>query len=333
MYKRNIMNITIFHSNKKAPWIDVDTTILNSIGNTKVFYVSKTLDLELFKASFSAINESDIVIFWFASFRFYLLWLAAKFLRKKTIIIAGGFDVSSLPSIKYGAFQENWISRFLRLLMFYFTDRVIGVSHSNLCEIKQNLILKIQPAFIYLGFFSNNLATLIPYQERPLRVTMIANIPDEQTSLLKGFNIFIEMARKLSHVEFVHVGEVNVEISHLPTNIKLVGSINYASKEFIDILNTSRIIFQHSMIESFCAAVVDGALMGCLPLVSDRFSLPEIVGEDGLVARFGDMEQIENLILENINKPYSCEAKRASFAQRFSIEKRKEGLLKILKSI
>lgn len=323
------INIALVHNNPRSPWIKIDREVFSKFGSVHEIYQKS---LKVNSLSINKLRECDVVVFWFASFNFLFLWTYAKILRKKTIIIAGGYDVSRLPSIKYGAFCEGLFSRLLRIGFFYFTDKTVGVSQSNLEEIKQNLCLRTLPEFCYLGF-SADLPPLHNFEERQKRVIMIANIDDQQTYLLKGFDYFCEVAKTLPEYTFLHIGRYSCH-DELPSNIQLLGEVEHHSAEFFDALNSSRIIFQHSMIESFCAAVVDGALMGCLPIVSNRFSLPEVVYPLGVVVSYGDVNGIVNVIQKNISTPkHKPHELRTYYAERFSIQSREERLKGIVQNL
>ncbi len=326
------MKILLVHNNPKSPWVKTDLNIFQQLGEADIVNFK---GLKKRDQAFNKISQADLVVFWFASFSFLPLLLWSKLQRKKTLIIAGGFDVSSLPEINYGAFSEGWISRFIRQMMFYFSDEVIGVSQSNANEIEQNVTLRRGPAkHIHLGFDLDELPKNIKsFDERKKQVVMIANVVDDQTYKLKGFGHFLEVARRLPDIEFIHVGRL-FQHPALPSNVTLKGELEINSSEFVDVLNSSRIVFHHSMIESFCAAIVDGALMGCLPVVSDRFSLPEIVGRDGIVIPYGNTDQLVKAVSEAVSKEIiPPDVLRMSYISRFSKQRREDSFRLLLQQM
>jgi glycosyltransferase involved in cell wall biosynthesis len=326
------MKILLVHNNPKYPWVKTDFNIFQGLGEAHIVHFQ---GFKKNNQAFIKVKHADLVVFWFASFSFIPILIFSKLLRKKTLMIAGGFDVSSLPEINYGAFSGNWISRLIRQLMFYFSDEVIGVSQSNANEIEQNVTLRRGPAkHIHLGFDLDGLPEDIKsFGERKKQVVMIANVVDDQTYKLKGFGHFLEVARGLPEIEFIHVGSL-FQHPVLPSNVTLKGELDINSSEFLDVLNSSRVVFHHSMIESFCAAIVDGALMGCLPVVSDRFSLPEVVGMDGIVIPYGNTDQLVKAVSEAVSKEIIApDELRKSYISRFSKQKREDSFRLLLQQM
>lgn len=329
------MRIALIHNNPKSPWINVDRSILSSVGEVESIYISDFF--QVFGLLFR-LFKYDLLYFWFGSFNFLIPALVARLLSKKIVFIAGGYDVSRLDEIKYGAFSKTWPLKVLRQFLFRLADQVIGVSASNLKEVKENLKLKNEAVYCHLAFERRNLV-LKTFSERDDQIIMVSNLDSEQMFQIKGAMFFLELARLLPHYKFVFVGRVDQSVkqnhfSKLPPNFWLAGEFGYSSEAFSELLNSSKMIFQHSMIESFGAAVVDGALMGCLPIVSDRFSLPEVVGEKGIVIQYGNLDKLMEVVSKYMEsemiKPHELST---YFSERYSLTKREEKIHQIIRAL
>lgn len=57
----------------------------------------------------SSISRSDIVFSWFASGHSFLSVILSRIFGKKSVVVAGGFDVAFIPEIGYGQYTQGWI--------------------------------------------------------------------------------------------------------------------------------------------------------------------------------------------------------------------------------
>jgi glycosyltransferase involved in cell wall biosynthesis len=274
------MNVLIIAPSKSS-FIESDYNILKDQNKTELI-ISWSL-LEIFR-TIKVIHNYDLCIFWFASLRFVPSYIIAKIFRKKVFIIAGGYDVSSLPKLNYGGMRKGTISSYIRKILLSFADKVITVSDSNSNEVINNSQIPITKLKrIYLGFEKPKIE-LIDWKERKNQVVLIACC-DAASIKIKGFDVFLELARLNPDVNFIHIGAIKVErfkneASKLP-NITCLGYLKNYDYHFSLTLNQSKIILSTSLIESFGASVIEGALHGCVPVVSSNYSLPEIIGNKG----------------------------------------------------
>ena len=94
----------------------------------------------------------------------------------------------------------------------------------------------------------------------------------------------------------------------------LHGHLNFMENKFIELLESAKIYIQFSKHESFGCSVAEAMQFGCIPIVSDSYSLPEVVGNCGLIIK--DFENFENIstsvreILRGYNPSQSCKMHR-----------------------
>lgn len=280
------------------------------------------------------VRGNDVCFFWFASIRFIPIFLLAKALNKRTIVVAGGYDVSRIPEINYGGIKPGSFFSFLRKIILHFCDKVITVSNSNTLEAIQNAEISPQKIErIYLGLDRPSIA-LKSWAERKNQIVFIACC-DPTSYKIKGFETFLSLARALPEYNFIHIGRVQVEEFQKKcyelSNIRTLGFIENMSPVFSDVLNDSKIILLPSRIESFGVSVLEGGLHGCIPVVSDCYSLPEIIGNTGYVCKLGDSDCFEKAIRETINSFIEVQKIQNYFSTNFSTKSRKESLIKLLK--
>jgi glycosyltransferase involved in cell wall biosynthesis len=102
----------------------------------------------------------------------------------------------------------------------------------------------------------------------------------------KGHRAFVLAAGELPDVEFVLAGkwvdDAAEELQALAgPNVRLTGWVEDAELEAL--YRSAAVYVQPSAHEGFGLSVAEGMLAGCVPVVSDRGSLPEVVGDTGVV--------------------------------------------------
>ena len=308
----------------------LDEEIFRSLANVRTYNYKSSSDY----LSLNILTDmiwSDIIIIWFASKHAIPALLFNLIIKKPVVIIAGGFDVASLPNINYGAMRKgsrkkigNWI--------LSKASKVVSVSYSNYKEIVKNTrVEKSQIKLIY-----NAVPNIkIVKSEKKKQVLSVGEI-NKETFLRKGLDRFILLAKSMLDIEFLHVGKwtnnkgkpdqtfFNYVKSISPKNIEYLGFLK--DDELANYYSRSKVYIQLSRHEAFGVSVVEALAYNCIPVVSNVYSLPEIVFKNGFIVN--NMSEALNktkLALEidsfEVNKEY---------LNRFSIENRKRSFKKIL---
>jgi glycosyltransferase involved in cell wall biosynthesis len=331
------MKKILFVSNVNASWAQRDLEILKSQ------YEVKHLDL---RSKFQYLNlswpisilRSDIVFFWFGSLSFLPILILAKIFGKKIVTIAGGFDVAKAPFLDYGAFTHNWLSQKLRCFFFNSSNKILCVSKANMLETIINA--KVQSSkceVIYHGFEEiRKPEGLKAWNARKNQVVMISQ-GINNTFYRKGLDQFISLARLLPDYDFILMGQISSDFQDFikrygTSNIKLTGFVKFNSDEFCEILESSKYILQLSYYESFGCSVIDGAILGCYPIVYSQFALEELIQKHGKTFPYGSKEDIADFILKNKEFLNSTEIAK-NYLSYFSIQKRVQSLFKAMDSI
>jgi glycosyltransferase involved in cell wall biosynthesis len=277
--------------------------------------------------------RSDVLYFWFASLRIAPLVWFGSLLSKKIVIVVGGYEAANLPDINYGSARRP-TSRAVVRFMLRRAVRVLAVSRASLDSIVKNLeVPRKRITLIYHGF-ADSAGELRGAREK-LVVTIGA--VNEITWLRKGLKEFFEVAALMPDVRFVHIGPVELDIekklgAKLSDNVILQGEVPFS--HLGDYLGSAKVCFQLSRHESFGCAVADAMLFGLIPVVSDLYSLPEVVGDCGIIVKSYDLDRIAGAVREALAMPDS-EANRCRqwILTQFSETKRAESVLGVLREV
>jgi glycosyltransferase involved in cell wall biosynthesis len=281
------------------------------------------------------IDKYDFVYFWFSSFNFTPLFLMAKILRLKTVIVAGGYDVACVPEIGYGGGTKSLPQKILRNFFFRSACGIINVSLSNHHDLIQMSPQSKAKAEIIPFGFSNPDYEIIPFERRPKKIVTIGGV-NKVTFKRKGLHSFALLSKTFPDWDFVIVGKFDDETkSRLEqmggSNLRFTGFLS--DESFHQEVSSSKFNLQLSYHEAFGISVVDAALLGVYPVVFDSYSLPEVVGPGGTVVPFGDLEAVEKEIRRLAETGYDALLMKESFLKRFSFDDKKRKLLNYMSSI
>lgn len=287
--------------------------------------VNKLLDiLRLFKCLF----KTDLCFSWFILDYAAYATFFSKLIGKKSIIVAGGFDVINMPEIGYGAMNNPKSVMYTKFALKY-ADIILAVSEST----KRNCLSWVRNAnveIIYHGFDASKL-------ERGNKEDLVISVGTSawHTLKVKGIETFIKSAKFLPNIQFKLIGP------HQDNSIEFLKSISSPNVEFVNYLpfeelvvyfKKAKVYVQISAQESFGSALAEAMLYECVPVVTNRGALPEVVGDAGFYAEYGNIEQTAQKIKEALLSNKGTKASER-IQLLFPLEKRKIRLKEIVNDL
>jgi glycosyltransferase involved in cell wall biosynthesis len=250
------------------------------------------------RALWQGVKWCDITFSWFGKLHAFFAVFFSKLLGKKSVVVAGGDDVAYEPEIRYGMFSYWW-KKWCPLFVFRYVDLILSVSEFNRHETVNNA--RANPArvrLLYHGFDATKWRQVGAAVEKESLVLTVGRVTEE-TFRKKGLNLFVESAKCLPDVPFILVGPCQGSaIDRLrkksPSNVTFTGGLY--GDDLVRIYSRAKVYVQLSVHESFGCSVAEAMLCECVPVVSRRAPLPEVVG----VARGYDdfIAQVERMLAE-----------------------------------
>lgn len=271
---------------------------------------------------------ADVSFSWFCDY--HTLWAVklSKLFQKKSIIIVGGYDVVQMPEIEYGASLNP---KFLRILHYVLknTDKILSFSQdgaANTCKHLNTSKIEV----VYLGV--DNIKIKSSNKEKLVLTT--AYVKDSNLQR-KGLKTFVKAAKYLPHINFLVIGpHIDGSINHLKSiatpNVKFTGYIS--DEELFDYYQKAKVYVQVSAHEGFGLAMAEAMSYQCVPVVTDRGAIREVVGDTGFYVEYDDPEETANAIKKALESDKGKVA-RKRIENLFTIRMREEKLLKILNSL
>ena len=308
----------------------IDENIIKSFAKIRTFNYTSKKDYFNFNL-FSHISWSDVIIIWFASKHSLPVLILNKLFMKPVYIIAGGFDVASVPKINYGAMIGgsrkqigNWI--------LSNANKVISVSRSNFNDILKNTTINSSKIELIYNAVPETPNLKLEKRRQVLSVGEI----NKETFIRKGLDRYIALAKSLVDVTFFHIGKwtdtkgnadrsfYNYVKSIAPKNMLFLGYLS--NNALVEYYKSSKVYIQLSRHEAFGVSVVEALSYQCIPVVTNCYSLPEIIDGNGFVVE-NINEAIEKVKLALNIQNFKVDRK---LLEKYSISKRKQSFERLI---
>ncbi|MEF8848307.1 MAG: glycosyltransferase [Candidatus Thermoplasmatota archaeon] len=311
------------------------------VGETKLTFVKKDLEIlkkyyrvdelkipckktdwiKYFFSLFKKIKECEVVFCWFAGWHTFFPVLFSKLFRKKSIIVAGGYDAVDIPELGYGAFS-NFKERIPARYVLRNSDVVLAVSKFT----KKEILEKVNPKKIVVVYNGIDIDEIdFSLDKENIVITIGSKIK------LKGLDTFVKASKYFSNCKFVVVGfEKRGEFSENDSkNLTFLGTLPH--DEVLKWLGKAKVYCQLSYVESFGVGVAEAMASGCIPVVTNVGALAELVGNLGFYVEYGEVSKTVDEIkkaLESSNEESVKVKKR--IVNNFSYDKRCKELISII---
>ncbi|CAN5554894.1 hypothetical protein BH11BAC2_BH11BAC2_22460 [soil metagenome] len=346
------MTSLFFHTGSSS-FADKDELILKKLGKVYVFSFTSTFKwltplifLKQFIFIMKHLFKTNCYVSQFAGYHSFLPGIFSKLTGKPFIIISGGTDCVSFPSIRYGNFYKTVLGLFTKW-SFQLSTHLAPKHHSLWsCDYSYE---KSDPN-------QQGIAAFVPQLNKP--VTPIANgydvnfwksnVPKKEKSFLtvsggfqypfqvqlKGIDLILSVAPLFPDCTFTIVGVPDwKKLAIKSSNIIILPPTK--NSELLPLYSEAQFYMQLSMAEGFPNALCEAMLCNSIPIVSDVFSMPEIVGESGFILKERDMDQLTQLIHQALAKCSNELGKKAreQITSSYTIERRELALTALLEKV
>jgi glycosyltransferase involved in cell wall biosynthesis len=325
------------------PWddtfIDGDLKILERHFDVKVANVPGDLELRLgdgvrvsraIRDLTKGLVWADAAFTWFAGTHANLTVKLARILQKKVVLVVGGYEVAEVPDINYGALLDHKKAKSVEFVLKR-VDKIIAVSEFSKGEImKYGEFPDIQ--MIYNAIDTQKFS---PSMGKKEDIVITVGIITKQTIKRKGLETFLKAAALVPETQFVLIGpspddSVKALRAGAGKNVEFAGRVS--EEALIDYYQRAKVYCQLSRHEAFGVALAESMSCECVPVVTFDGALPEVVGETGFYAPYGDSEETVVALRQALS---SDKGKAASERVKnlFSFERREEEIVRTVEGV
>lgn len=239
-----------------------------------------------------AVANSDVTLCWFADVHAAIAVGILRVLRKKSILILGGFDVARIPELHYGAFASSPIAGLAARYAIMHADRVLAVDLSLAADAAKNAgvnasRIRYLPTGYDPEFWKPN-----PLRPRERIVVSVASV-DVTTIRLKGLDTLVQAARLVPEARFMIAGKTTSGAlrslkAHCTDNVMFLGLLS--QERLRDLFQSASVICQPSLHEGLPNALCEAMLCGCIPVGTRIGGIPTAIGHLGTYVPYGDAE-------------------------------------------
>ncbi len=345
MIKReNIILVTPFMSSFIKNDISILETEYNVIVNT-YNWKNKTLApwfiiLQFFFLLFKLPSTSRVVVE-FGGYWSVLPSILGKLFNRPVYIVLHGTDCASIPELNYGSLRIPFLKKACEL-SYKNAKKLLPVSES-LVYVENSFQKNLPSKQGYKTFFPNiktdykvvyngvneHYWELADNQQKEER-SFLAVFSEDQF-YLKGGDLIFKVAEIFQDCKFRIAGISEGSHKDKPENVELLGRLSL--EELKEQYQKSQFHFQLSVIEGFGVALCEAMLCECIPIGSSVNMIPEIIGGKGFVVNKKDVNSLRVVIEQALaikDKVELGEQARSRVISNFSLDKRKEQLLKVI---
>ena len=270
---------------------------------------------------------ADLTYCWFADFSAFVAVLLSKILRKKVVVVLGGFEVAKIPEIRYGLLLSSLFSFMVRFTLKG-ADVVLAVEEGLKRDAIKNVGMGDNIQVLHLGYDPE---LFKPGGKKNKLVITAAQGDSWRRILVKGIDVFVEAAKYMPEVKFVVIGVHGEALEKLrslaPSNASFTGFI--PQEELISYYQRASVYCQLSMREGFSSALCEAMLCECVPVGTERGGIPTVIGGEGFYVPYGDSKATADAIRKALKSKKGRNA-RKGIEKLFPLKKREERLVSII---
>ena len=266
---------------------------------------------------------ADVVYSWFANLNAFFIVLFCMILRKKSVIVTGGYEVAYVPEIDYGAMRSR-LRRLRVKFVLKMATKVLAVSKSN----RKETLRCTSPRSLKVVYNGVPVGKFKPLGTKEKLVITVSAVSDSVVKR-KGLETFVKASTYLPDVKFVLIGKheddsINRLKSIAGSNLRFTGFVS--DEKLLRYYQRAEVYCQLSIHEGFGVALAEAMSCGCIPVTTRRYAIPEVVGDTGYYVPYDNPKAAAEAIKKALKSSKGPRA-RERVKKYFSLKTRERKLV------
>lgn len=296
-------------------------------------------------------RQAGLFVCWFGDYHAAVMVAMARFLGKPTVVFAGGQEAVCYRELGKGVYLKKLRGALVKYALRHAS--LVIPNHASLIYHENHFYHPENPHIDgirhYVGeirghyeVIPNGIDTtrihLIPERTKdPLLVATIGTMHKTADFYNKGFDLFIETARRCPDLKFVMIGlkrdllewtEAQFRVSEIP-HLEIIPS--FCPAELLnETLNRATVYVQVSITEGMPVSLSEAMLCGCIPVGSRVNGIPDAIGDCGVIIDKRDPSLLEEAIRKALTMNTGPQARQRTL-ELYSMEKREERILEVFR--
>ena len=329
--KSRSKQVLVLLAGPATAFVKTDIELLNRHFPVEVLvYPNKRLQMTWWVVQRILRGQVGVILFWFAvpSFGFGIS-LLARLLRCPIALITGGYDIANMPEIGFGSLIRPRLRK-LVIGMLRLADTILPFSDFA----RREVLRYVQPrrlVVVYPGVDMERFPPPPHAKHEPLVLTTAYSVGAAFIHQ-KGLDTFVQAAAHVPEARFVLTGQFLDDAARdlaagAPPNVEFTRRY-LSDEELLAYFQQARVYVQASAHEGFGLALAEAMAAGCVPVAVHATAMPEVVGETGFYAPFGDAAAFGEAIRQALQDDGSrARAARERIVNNFTLSHRERILI------
>jgi glycosyltransferase involved in cell wall biosynthesis len=289
---------------------------------------------------------ADLLLVEFASYQSFFPAVFGRLFGKPCLIVVGGTEAHYFPGIGYGNWQKRGLKNFSSASLKLCSH--IAPKHKSLMFSEYHYD-ENEPQ--QQGIYARIPSLKTPYTEIPngydaakwkcistkkknTFITVANGWEYGFQKSLKGVDLILKVAPFFPDCEFAILGVNDPAIfPGLPANVKTIPAVK--NDDLVGIFSAYQFYLQLSIAEGFPNSICEAMLCECIPIGSDVFSIPEIIGDSGFVVKKRNVDALKEIIDQALvcDNATLMKKARARIADNYTLAQRNDKLLQLCEKL
>ena len=297
-------------------------------------------------------RNSSAFVTWFADYHAAVIVFLAKLTGKKAIIFAGGQEAICYPELKKGVYYKKFrglcVKYALRKASHIIPNHKSLIWHENFYYSddgkKDGIKYYIPDIKTPMTIIANGVDLKRFYRDLSIakendRILTVGTMGGTNDFFNKGFDLFVEMARRMPELKFTLIGfrmefmpwiEENYKVSQI-ANLETI--LFFCPDEILNLnYNRAKVFVQASITEGMPFTLNEAMLCECIPVGSNVNGIPDAIGDTGIIVKKRSPEALEEAIGKALKLETGALA-RNRVLENFSMPLHREKLLSLFEQI